>query len=51
MKGLLNQPTDVYICFLTWAIMLFLLTLDALICSIREDRKKRNRKGGGRWRY
>ena len=36
--------TDVLIWFLTWAITLFLLTLDGLIRSIRQERKRQRRR-------
>ena len=41
--------TDVLIVFLTWAVMLFLLTLDGLLTSIKQDRKRQMaRKRGTR---
>lgn len=38
------MTTDVLIVFLTWAVMLFLLALDAFITDLRKSKKKGVRK-------
>jgi len=43
---LMNLTDDVLIWFLGWAIVLFVLVLDCLIESIKEDRKNEKKRRG-----